>query len=62
MTVNIHPIERAVRGVVGVVLLGLIFVGPKTLWGLVGAVPLFTALSGWCPPYSLLGISTCREK
>ncbi|MEW6757978.1 MAG: DUF2892 domain-containing protein [Acidobacteriota bacterium] len=62
MTVNIHPIERVVRGVVGVVLLGLIFVGPKTLWGLVGAVPLFTALSGWCPPYSLLGISTCRDK
>jgi hypothetical protein len=62
MTVNIHPIERVVRGAVGLVLLGLVFVGPRTLWGLVGAVPLFTALTGWCPPYSLLGVNTCPKK
>ena len=57
--VNIHPIERAVRVVVGLGLLSLVFFGPKTLWGLVGLVPLLTGLSGWCPPYSLLGINTC---
>ncbi len=58
--VNIHPIERVVRGLVGLALLSLVFVGPKTIWGLVGVVPLFTAIFGWCPPYSLLGINTAR--
>jgi hypothetical protein len=25
-------------------------------------VPLATGLVGWCPPYSLLGINTCKNK
>ncbi len=58
MVCNIHPVERAVRGVVGLGLLAIVFVGPKTLWGLVGIVPLATALIGWCPPYQWLGINT----
>jgi len=34
-------------------------VGPQTLWGLLGLIPLGTALMGSCPVYTLLGISTC---
>lgn len=60
--VNIHPVERAIRALVGLGVLSLVFVGPKSLWGLLGLVPLLTALVGWCPPYALLGISTCRRK
>ncbi|MFO1090605.1 MAG: DUF2892 domain-containing protein [Hyphomicrobiales bacterium] len=30
--------------------------------GWIGIVPLLTALVGWCPPYSLLGINTCETK
>ncbi len=60
MICNIHPVERVVRGVVGLGLLAIVFVGPKTLWGLVGIVPLATALVGWCPPYQWLGINTNR--
>ena len=56
---NIHPVERGIRIVLGVVLLSLIFVGPKTWWGLLGLVPLVTGLVGSCPPYTLFGISTC---
>ncbi|MCW8957049.1 MAG: DUF2892 domain-containing protein, partial [Gammaproteobacteria bacterium] len=37
----------------------LVFVGPKTLWGLIGLVPLITGLFGFCPAYKLLGMSTC---
>ena len=59
---NIGDVERVVRVVAGLGLLSLVFVGPQTLWGLVGIVPIFTGLSGWCPPYSLLGINTCRVK
>jgi len=58
MMCNIHPVERVVRGIVGLGVLALVFVGPKTLWGLVGLVPLLTGLTGYCPPYHLLGINT----
>ncbi|MHA3913714.1 YgaP family membrane protein [Halovulum sp. GXIMD14793] len=44
-----------------IVLLSLVFTGPKTMWGLVGLVPLLTGLVGMCPLYSILGIRTCQE-
>lgn len=59
---NVGDVERVVRVVAGLAILSLVFVGPKTLWGLVGIVPILTGLSGWCPPYQLLGISTCKRK
>lgn len=42
---NEGSVDRVVRVILGLVLLSLVFVGPKTLWGLVGLVPLFTGLS-----------------
>jgi hypothetical protein len=60
--VNIHPVERVIRGIVGLGVLSLVVLGPKSLWGLLGLIPLVTALVGWCPPYALLGISTCPRK
>ncbi|MDH3222690.1 MAG: DUF2892 domain-containing protein [Gemmatimonadota bacterium] len=56
---NEHRVERVVRVVIGLALLGLFFAGPQTLWGLVGVVPLATGLLGTCPLYSALGFSTC---
>lgn len=56
---NEHPIERGLRVVVGLVGLSLVFVGPQSLWGLFGLLPLATGLVGSCPLYTLLGISTC---
>jgi hypothetical protein len=56
---NEHKIERTLRVVVGLALLTIVFVGPKTLWGLLGILPLVTGLVGTCPLYTLLGISTC---
>lgn len=61
MKKNVGSIERVIRFAVGAILLSLVFVGPQTLWGLIGIVPLFTAIVGWCPPYALLGISTCKK-
>ena len=57
---NEHVIERALRVVVGLVLLSLIVIGPKTLWGVIGLVPLATGLLGSCPLYTIFGWSTCR--
>ncbi len=59
MKANVGNIDRALRIVLGLVLLSLVVVGPKTLWGLVGLVPLATGLMRFCPVYPLLGISTC---
>ena len=57
-----HTIERVIRVVAGVLLLSLVFVGPQTLFGLVGLVPLATGLVGSCPIYTLLGVNTCSLK
>lgn len=57
---NEHTIDRALRVVLGVVLLSLTFMGPQTMWGLLGLVPLLTGIVGSCPLYRLLGVSTCR--
>ena len=61
MKQNVHNIERIVRIVVGLLLISLAFWGPQSPWGWIGVVPLATGLLGWCPPYAMLGISTCRK-
>ncbi len=56
---NEHPVERGLRVVLGLGVLSLAFVGPKSPWGWLGLVPLLTGLVGSCPLYTLLGFSTC---
>lgn len=56
---NEGAVDRALRVVLGIALLSLAFVGPKTPWGYLGLVPLITALLGSCPVYTVFGISTC---
>lgn len=58
---NEHTVERVLRVLVGLGLLGLVFFGPKTAWGWIGILPLVTGLVGSCPAYTLFGISTCRR-
>ncbi len=62
MNRNVGSIDRAVRIIVGIVLIALVFVGPQTPWGWIGLLPLATALVGWCPAYSLFGIRTCKAR
>lgn len=61
---NMSNLDRALRAVAGVLLLGWAFLSQHPLhwWGLVGLVPLGTALVGFCPLYRMLGISTCRKR
>ena len=51
--------DRLIRVVVGIIVIALVFTGPKTPWGWLGLLPLITGLVGWCPAYTLLGIRTC---
>jgi len=57
--INEHPIERVLRVVLGLALISIALVGPKTPWGFLGIVPLATGLFGTCPLYTLLGWNTC---
>lgn len=59
---NVHEIERIVRVLVGIGVLSLAFVGPKTPWAWLGLVPIVTGLLGTCPLYTLFGISTCPRR
>jgi hypothetical protein len=61
MKINIHPLERKVRIGAGLALSLMAFFGPANPWFLLGLIPLATGLIGWCPPYALLGISTCPK-
>ena len=62
MKSNVGGIDRMIRIVLGVVLVALAATGTVGVWGWLGLVPLATGLLGWCPPYSLLGINTCKNK
>lgn len=62
LATNEHPIERVLRIALGLALLAMAFVGPKTAWGFLGLIPLATGLVGSCPLYTLLGVSTCSIK
>ena len=59
---NEGTVDRFLRVTLGIVLVALVFVGPKTPWGWLGIVPLATGLLGSCPLYTLFGISTCPAK
>lgn len=59
MRVNEASWDRGLRIVLGLTLLSLTVVGPHTMWGLVGIVPLATGILGYCPVYQILGLSTC---
>jgi hypothetical protein len=59
---NEHPVERVLRVILGLGVLSLAFVGPKSSWGYLGIVPLATGLLGTCPLYTLFGWSTCPVK
>ena len=62
MTKNIGTLDRTIRIILGLFIFSLVFWGPHTLWGLIGLILIVTALIGWCPPYALLKISTCKSK
>ena len=61
MQQNVCSTDRIVRAAAG---LGIIAWGVATQnWlGAAGAIPLMTAVIGWCPAYLPFGLSSCRVK
>ena len=62
MKTNEGGIDRMIRIVAGLALIGLTATGNVGAWGWIGLVPLATGAIGWCPAYTLLGINTCPMK
>lgn len=59
MKLNVGGIDRILRIVVGLVLIGLAATGTVSWWGWLGVIPLATGLFRVCPAYSLLGLNSC---
>jgi len=60
MKPNVGNLDRILRYVVGLALLGagLYF---KSWWGLVGLLPILTGLVRFCPAYLPIGLNTCAR-
>jgi hypothetical protein len=59
MKVNVGSLDRVLRIVAGLALIGLAVTGTIGAWGWIGVLPLVTGLFRFCPAYGLFGIDTC---
>ncbi|KXK48080.1 MAG: hypothetical protein UZ05_CHB002002125 [Chlorobi bacterium OLB5] len=61
MKANVGSPDKVIRIVLGAVIIGAGFYF-KSWFGLIGIVPLLTALMNFCPLYSIIGVNTCSVK
>ena len=61
MKCNVGGIDRILRIVVGLVLLGLAATGTVGVWGWIGIILVVTAFINFCPIYRVFGIKTCKD-
>jgi hypothetical protein len=66
MSTNMGTIDRLLRIIAGAALiawaLGFLPGVAPSIWGWIGVVPLLTAVVGYCPAYSIIGVSTCSKR
>ncbi len=62
MDINVGNLDRIIRGIIGIGILSLAFVGDDSIrWvGAFGFIPLTTAVIASCPLYSMLHINSCE--
>jgi len=61
MTKNIGTVDKILRIVVGLAIIAY-GVYAQSWLGIIGIIPLGTALIGWCPLYCPLGVNTTCDK
>jgi len=61
MQANVGTIDRALRIVIGLVLIALAATGRIGAWGWIGILPVLTGIVRVCPAYSILGVKTCAS-
>lgn len=61
MKKNIGKIDKTIRIIAGLAIggIGIYF---NSWWGLVGIIPIATALVNFCGLYTIFGINTCSKK
>lgn len=59
MKTNGGTLDRTLRVIAGLVLIGLAATGTTGAWAYIGLVPLLTGAIGMCPLYLLLGVNSC---
>lgn len=59
MRYNTGRIDRTLRVILALIIMAIGFYY-QSLWGLIGIIPLISGLTGFCPLYSIFGISTCH--
>lgn len=62
MKVNEGMVDRVIRVIVGLALIGATVTGSIGVWGWIGIVPLLTGIVGICPAYAIFGLNTCPMK
>ena len=62
MLKNVGSVDRVIRVVAGLALIGASLGGIIGPWGWIGLVPLATGLFRICPAYLPFGLSTCAVK
>ena len=60
MKKNVGTLDKGIIIVLGLAIIGF-GIYNQSWFGLIGAVPLLTAFIGWCPAYSLIGLSTEKK-
>jgi hypothetical protein len=55
---NVGNVDRLLRVLVGLALIGLAVIGTIDVWGYVGLIPVLTGMTARCPLYAALGIAT----
>jgi len=61
MKQNVGGIDKIVRIVIGIVLISLVFIGPKTPWGWLGVILIASGLFNFCPSYLPFRFSTEKD-
>lgn len=64
MNPNVGSADKVIRIIIGIALLSMLLwvQGNAKYWGLIGIIPIATALMSWCPAYAIVGIKTCPAK
>ena len=61
MQMNVGGIDRALRILLGLVLIVLAATNTVSWWGWLGVIPVATGVFRFCPAYPILGISSCKK-
>lgn len=59
---NSGGLDRSLRVVGGLALVGLAVTGVLGPWAYLGVVLLATGAIGWCPLYTVLGVNSCPRQ